>query len=190
MRETVARTGTAVRLAVGRRDAGLVVAATTLGYLLLYLVATRTLLPGTGRVGLLVTDRPLELLLRRNGLVSFEPLARVDLGVATLLVSPVELLLAGGVAALVGLNVGLSYLAWRQPAACGISPGTGLLAAVPALLSGSACCAPVLFVVLGLQVSGLALATLEVLLPVSVALLVASLLLVGRRVQPVAAGGA
>jgi hypothetical protein len=89
------------------------------------------------------------------------------------------------VAGLVGLNLAVSYLAWTQPAACGVGgPASGLAASVPALLSGAACCGPVVLLALGIQVSGILLTTVQYLLPVAVLLLVGSLLLVCRQVDP------
>jgi hypothetical protein len=184
MAELLRQTRAAVALTLDRRDGVLVTVGTAVGYLLLYLVATQALVAGRGRLDLTIAANPWPLLFRSNGVLSFEPIALMDLGLVRLLVSPPEILLAGGIAALVGLNLGLSYLAWRQPAACGISSGAGMFAAVPALLSGSACCAPVLLIILGIQASGLLVVAFDVLLPVSVLLLLGSLFLVARRIRP------
>jgi hypothetical protein len=92
-----------------------------------------------------------------------------------------------GVAGLVGLNLSLSYLAWTQPASCGLGKSsTGAFAAVPALLSGSACCGPVVLIAVGVQASSALLTTFQFLLPAAVVLLLGSLVLVGRRVDPAA----
>lgn len=184
MAELLGQTRAAVALTLERKDSVLVTVGTAIAYLLLYLVATQALVAGRGGFGLIIAANPWDLLFRSNGVLSFEPIALLDLGVLRLLVSPPEILLAGGIATLVGLNLGLSYLAWRQPAACGISPAGGMFAAVPALLSGSACCAPVLLIILGIQASGLLVVAFDVLLPVSVLLLMGSLLLVARRIRP------
>ncbi|PSQ58400.1 MAG: hypothetical protein BRD23_07130 [Halobacteriales archaeon SW_9_67_25] len=88
-------------------------------------------------------------------------------------------------AGLVGLNLALTYLVWRQPKACGIGGKSGgLLASVPALLSGTACCGPVVLIVLGVQASGVLLRGFQFLLPAAMLLLVGSLVLVGRQVDP------
>lgn len=184
MAELIEQTRTAVALTLGRRGGLVVTVGTAIAYLILYLVATRALVTGRGELDLTIAANPWALLFRQNGVLSFEPIALVDLVVVRLLLSPPELLLASGIAALVGLNLGLSYLAWRQPAACGISPGAGMFAAIPALLSGSACCAPILLIILGIQASGLLIVAFDVLLPVSVLLLIVSLLLVARRIRP------
>lgn len=189
MAEGRSRTRVAVAVALGRRDGLAVTIGTASAYLILYPLATRSLVSGGDSLDLIVAEEPLTLLFRRTGFLSFEPIALLDLGVARLLIAPIELLVAGGIAVLVGLNLSLSYLAWRQPAACGISPSVGMVAAVPALLSGSACCAPIFLIVLGIQASGLVVAALDVLIPLSVLLLVASLLLMSRRVEPSDAPG-
>jgi hypothetical protein len=90
-----------------------------------------------------------------------------------------------GIASLVGLNLGLTYLAWRQPAACGIgSSSSGFLASIPAVLSGTACCGPVVLIVLGIQASGIIVTAFQFLLPIAVVLLLGSLVLVGRQIDP------
>jgi len=99
--------------------------------------------------------------------------------------SPLLLGAIGVVAVLAGLNLGLTYVAWRRPKSCGFARSSaGVLASVPAILSGTACCGPVILLALGIQASGLLVATLQWLLPASILLLVGSLLLVAQRVAP------
>jgi len=181
--QTLRRTRTVVTTLLGRRDATLVLAGVSVCYLALYLIAIGRLVPGGGTVGVLVVD-DLSMALRSTGTFTFEPIARVDLGLFSLLFSPLDTLLGLGLAVLVGLNLALFYLAWTQPAACGIEGASGALASIPALLSGTACCGPVLLIVLGIQASGLLLAVFDVLLPLAVVLLLGSVVLVGRNVDP------
>jgi hypothetical protein len=183
-RRTVGRTRRAVALALSRRDGRAVFAVVGVGYLLAYLVVVGHLGPGDGAWGLAVVDDPLTRALRMRSAFQFEPVARLALGPATLLVAPLSLAVGGVLAALVGLNLSLSYLAVRQPAACGLSPSTGAFAAVPGLLSGAACCGPTVLLVLGVQASGVLVSAFSVLVPVSALLLVGSLVLVGRRITP------
>jgi hypothetical protein len=118
------------------------------------------------------------------GTFSYEPVAVVAVGPLTYLFS-LNSVIGLVLAALVGLNLAVTYIVWRQPAACGIgSRSAGALAGIPALLSGTACCGPVLLIALGVQASGLLLTTFEYLLPIAAGLLLVSLLLVGRQVQP------
>jgi hypothetical protein len=55
---------------------------------------------------------------------------------------------------------------------------------LPAVLSGTACCGPVVLIVLGIQASGVLLTAFQFLLPFAALLLVGSLVLVGRQVDP------
>jgi hypothetical protein len=181
----VSRTLAATRAVLRRRDATLVVAVTATGYLLVYLYALGHLAPGIGGFGVTVVSGALGKLFRPElGPFSFTTVARVTVGPVTYLFS-LNTVLGLGVAVLVGLNLGLTYLAWRQPAACGVgSPSSGALASIPAILSGTACCGPVVFIVLGIQISGIVVTAFQFLLPVAVVLLLGSLVLVGRKVDP------
>ena len=54
----------------------------------------------------------------------------------------------------------------------------------PALLAGSACCAPAIVLILGIQVSSLFMTVFQVLIPVSVLLLLVTLKLILDRTKP------
>jgi hypothetical protein len=181
----VARTRFAVTVALGRRDSRLVFASVTAVYTLGYLYALRDLFPGGTRTAMRVVRDPVGRFFQpAPGPFNFEPVALVETELFTFLFS-LNTPLGVGLGALVGVNAALTYLAWRQPAACGFGTASaGLLAGVPALLSGSACCGPLLLIGLGIQASGTLLTAFDVLLPVAVALLVGSLFLVGRQVDP------
>ena len=180
----LARTRDATLLTVRRRDAAAVFLVMTTVYLLAYLRAIGHLSSGLGGVEVVVVDDALAQLFRQaRGQLAFRPVARVSLGPVTYLFS-LNTPIGGAIAALVGLNLALSYLAYTSPAACGIgSQSAGLFASVPALLSGSACCGPVVLVVLGIQASGVLLSAFQFLLPVAVLALFGSLVLVGRQVN-------
>ncbi|MFB6293370.1 MAG: hypothetical protein ABEH60_03825 [Halonotius sp.] len=180
--DTVTRTRAAMVMTLRRRDGQAVFAVVTVVYLLVYLWGIGHLAAGLGGFSVTVVDDPFATLLQSEGAFSFRPIARVALGPFTYLAS-LNTLLGGGVAALVGLNLSLSYLAWRQPAACGIGQSSsGLLAGIPALLSGTACCGPVVLIAVGIQASSALLTAFQFLLPATVLMLIGSLLLVGRQV--------
>jgi hypothetical protein len=151
-------------------------------YLILYLAALQDLsLGGTG-FQVLTTDW--QRMFDRTGAVTFEPIVQVTIPGLTLLLSPVNLLVGTLVALLAGLNLTVTYLAFRQPAACRFNRATGMLASLPALLAGSACCAPAVVLILGLQASSLLITAFQTLIPVSVMLLLLSLVLILRRTEP------
>jgi hypothetical protein len=182
-------TGRAVRFVLGRRDGQTVAAVVGTAYLLGYLFALGDLRPSGPGTGIVVAADPLVRALTRTGPTTFDAVALVDLGPTRLLVSPLNLLLGGFLAALVGLNLGLSYLAWRRPAACGIDARGrrglgGVVAAVPALLSGTVCCGPVVLLLVGIQATGALVTAFAWLLPAGVLALLGSLWLVARGLNP------
>jgi len=181
----VSRTIAAATEVFRRPDATLVVVGTAVGYLLIYLYALGHLAPGIGGFDVTVVSGALEKFFQPElGPFSFTPVGRVSVGPVTYLFS-LNTVLGLGIASLVGLNLGLTYLAWRQPAACGIgSSSSGFLASIPAVLSGTACCGPVVLIVLGIQASGIIVTAFQFLLPIAVVLLVGSLVLVGRQIDP------
>jgi hypothetical protein len=176
------RTADATATTLRRRDGRLVFATVTVAYLLAYLWAVGHLAPGLGGYEVSVVERPLERVLQPElGPFTYTPVARVALGPVTYLFS-LNTVFGGGLAALVGVNLAMTYLVWRQPRTCGIGESsTGILASVPALLSGTACCGPVVVITLGIQLSGVLLTTFQFLFPAAAALLVGSLVFTARQ---------
>lgn len=187
LRGTVGRTGRAIRLSLGSRSGRAVAVGVTVLYLLGYLYAIGMVQPGTGTFGVRVASEPAAQLFRQTfGSFTYEPVALFELWIVTYQFS-LNTIIGLAIGILVGVNVAVSYTAWRQPTACGITSGSaGLVAGIPALLSGAACCAPVVVLLIGIQITGAVLVVFEVLLPLSVAMLVGSLLVVGRQVEPAA----
>lgn len=174
------QTRRSIRVALRRPDTLLIIGGVAVLYTGVYLAAIGHLFLGSVGLGFRTVGAPFVRALQQSGTFLWEPVARFDLWALSFLFSPFNTGLGLLLGVLVGLNLGLAYLAWRQPAACGIRAGSGFLAAIPALLSGSACCAPVLLVVLGIQASGILLVALDVALPIGIALLVGSLVYVGQ----------
>jgi len=182
----LARTRSALGVAVRRRDARLVFLLATAGYLVAYLATVGDLTVATGSQGPLsvrVAD-DLSRAVASLGFFRYGAVAVVSAGPLTYLFSPLNAATAIALAALVGANLALTYLGLVQPRACGLESSTGVLAGVPALLSGAACCGPTILLVVGVQASATLVTAFQYLVPVAAALLVASLLLVGRRVDP------
>ena len=151
-------------------------------YLILYMVALQDIsLGGTG-FQFLTTDwsRALD----RTGALTFEPIAQLTLPAVTILVSPINISIGALLSLLVGVNLTVTYIAFRQPRVCSFNRATGILASVPALLAGSACCAPAVILILGLQLSSLLVSAFQVLIPVSAFLLLLTLALILRRTDP------
>lgn len=191
----VRRTGVAVRAALARRDGRATFATVAAAYVLAYNAGIRHLgLRGSEGAGIgsgpafdvLVVSEPLARAARRVGPFQYEPVALVTVGPVEYLFSPVNAAIGLTLAALVGVTLATSVVAWRGPEACRIGAGAGAAAGVPGLLSGFACCGPTLLLVIGVQASAGLLAAVQWFLPLSVVGLVGTLLWVGSRVDPAA----
>lgn len=170
-----------------RRPIGAVVfVGTTIGYLLVYLWAIGEFrLHRWTAIDWMVVDEPGHRMFEAGpGTYAYEPIAIIEFGYGTFLFSPINTMLGMGIALLVGANMVLSYLAISNPKACGYRSGAGILAAFPALLVGSACCAPAILLVLGIMATGTILAILPWLLPIGIVGLLASLFYVAGTIQP------
>lgn len=112
---------------------------------------------------------------KQRNLFYFEGIAIITLPFMTFLLSPINILFALVLALLVGLNLTFSYVSLKKPRACRGSPIGTLLASLPALLTGVACSAPIILVLLGIQASEAILAFFSALVPIALVLLLITL---------------
>ena len=152
-------------------------------YLLAYLFIIGDLWYSAGGSGFAFEFGSLSNIFRRRSTFYFEAIASASVGPVVMLISVGNLLLGGFIAALVGANLTFTYVSFKNPSACSARNKTGLLSAVPALAAGTACCAPTIFLVLGIQASAGLLALQSLALPVSVALLAVALSMVVPKVD-------
>lgn len=189
----IRRTGFAIRASLARRDGR--ATFTLVG--VLYFVAYGVGLDHLGLrgrvadgvrsgpvVNLFVVSDPISVATRRIAPFQYEAIAAATVGPVEYLFSPVNAALGLALAALVGVTLAVSVVAWRGPSACRIGAGAGAVAGVPGLLSGFVCCGPTLLLVIGVQASAGLLAVLQWFLPLAVAGLLVTLLWVGSRVDP------
>ena len=137
-----------------------------------------------GGEGVAFATVPLDRMFDRTGTVTFEPVARLVLPGVTFLISPLNLGIGVVMACLAGLNLTVTLIAFRQPRACRFNRSTGVLATLPALLAGSACCAPALLLLLGIQATSMMIGVFQVLIPASIVLLLITLKLILERTNP------
>jgi hypothetical protein len=181
----LSRTVTVSRAILRRRDTLAVLAGVAIVYLVAFLYVVQDLAFSGSALSVTVADDPLATMFQSApGTFMHRPVVLLELGVATWEFSPLNTLLGGGIAALVGLNLALSYLAVVQPRSCGVGAGAGVVAGIPALLAGSTCCAPVVVLVLGIQATGTLITVFAWLLPVSILLLLATLVHITGRINP------
>lgn len=174
------RTAPTVIAALRRRDGLAAFLLGAIGYPPLYLASLGHLALGGRGWSVRVVDDPLSRALRPTRPFSFEPVARVVADPVAILVSPLDVTVAFVLAVLVGANLAVGVLVWRSPAACGVGQSAGLLASVPALLTGATCCGPAALFVVGIGATGPLVTALGYAVPVTAVLLVGSLVLVAR----------
>jgi len=180
MRDRLRRTVWTVRAALRRRDGRAAFLIGTLGYPLLYLATIGHLALGGQGWSVLVVDDPVGRAIRQTRPFSFEPVARVVAEPLVVLLSPLDVAVALLLAGLVGANLAVAVAVWRSPAACGVEGSAGLLAGVPALLTGATCCGPAVLFALGVGATGTLLTVFGYATPLTALLLLGGLLLVAR----------
>jgi hypothetical protein len=158
----------------------------------LYLLAIGDIAP-SGRVGrasgawwIEVAPSWTERLFAARAPYLFEPVLAVHpLPQLTILLSPVNLVLGGLLAGLVGLNLAVAAYAAAQATSCQPTGYGRLLAALPALLTGVTCCIPTFLAVLGSSTAAVLLPVVMPLrmlfYPLSLVLLTATLIWGIRR---------
>lgn len=180
MPDRLRRTISTVRAAVYRRDGRAAFLFGFFGYPLLYLASIGHLALGGRGMSAFVVDDPFVRALRQTRPFSFEPVARIVAEPVTLLVSPLDVAVALALATLLGANLAVAVVAWRSPAACGVEGSAGLMAGLPALLTGATCCGSAVLFALGVGATGALLTAFGYATPVTALLLVGSLFLVAR----------
>lgn len=156
------------------------VVVVTVVYLSLYLVAIRQLVVSPGRRALgpavQLVDGWASQMFDQIAPFSFEPIAAIRPAPwLTVFVAPVNIAIGLALAVLVAANVAVAVLYVRRVRVCRTSSFTGILAALPAFLTGFACCVPTVALAIGAQFTVALLAVRSYLLPVAAAALLAAL---------------
>lgn len=117
-----------------------------------------------------------DLIWRQRSPLLFESVAIFQTPLFTLFISIPNLIIGIILSLLVAANIIVSIYSFQALGLRGVR-GLGILVGtVPALLSGAACCAPLLIVFLGIQLSAGLLGVFAFLVPLAIILLLASLL--------------
>ncbi len=156
--------------------------AVALVYLVVFQVAVGDLtIDGAARpVSTLVVANWEGLLFRTRAPFQFEALAVLEAPFLVWLVSPMNITIGMMLGLLTGLQIALVRIARRCAVACGLSPATGVLAGLPGLLAGSACCTPILLILLGVQATASLVTLMGLLIPAAVVFLLLGLVLTLR----------
>lgn len=171
--------GQKLSLILRNRFYRLILLATTILYLMLYLVSLGNIIFGGTSFGMASIEWT--KMFHRNGFLTFEPIYQLTAPGLTVFVSPINIVVGLILSVLVGLNLSVTILAFQQPAACDFNRTSGILASIPGLLAGGACCAPTLVLVFGLQMSAFVVTLSQWMIPIAFGLLVLTLILILKR---------
>ncbi len=116
-----------------------------------------------------------EVVFRQRVPFQFESVAVIEGPFFVWLLAPVNLAFGLVLGALTGAQIGLTSVARKCAVSCGLSPAAGLFAGLPGLLAGSACCAPILFVLLGIQLTASLVTLMGMMVPIAFVLLLGGL---------------
>jgi hypothetical protein len=156
----------------------------SLAFLSLFIVAMQDIsINNSFETGFRTVSDPLSTAFESRAPFQWEPVAQIKAGYLNILLSPLNLSLGLVLAVLTGINLVFSYIAWRQPHICSANKSTGILSSVPAILAGSACCAPVILILLGVQITTALLTFMSFLIPLAVVLLLTNIVVSANKVR-------
>lgn len=156
-------------------------------YVVLYLISIENIIFGsTGYSFSVAQDWSTKIFQQRISFL-WEPIASLNIGFITFLISIPNILLGVLLGFLVGLNVLVSVFSYRMPKVCNIKyKYSSILGFFPAFLTGFACCAPTFLIALGpLATAGLTVFFIEFrvfLIPISILLMLASFIWMLQKV--------
>jgi hypothetical protein len=121
-----------------------------------------------------------EVVFRQRVAFQFESVAILEGPFFVWLLSPANIALGVVLGLLTGIQIALVGIARKCAVSCGLSPAAGLFAGLPGLLAGSACCAPILFVILGVQLTASLVTLMGLMVPIAFVLLLGGLVYTAR----------
>jgi len=149
-------------------------------YLILYLIAIRDIQLTSAQNG--ITFSHLGRVIESSSFLDFRPIIKLTIEPVVIFISPINILIGLIISLLVSVNFLLLYIIIKRPKRCDISDTTGIFASLPALLSGTACCGPIIPIILGLQVTSTFLTLTKLAIPVSILLLLITTYFISSKV--------
>lgn len=158
-------------------------------YLVIYLAATQHLI-FTSRVGqaeslfmLKISPDWSKLLFKMRAPFLFESIGAVYLGNLKIFLSIPNILIGIMLGTLVAANITITYYSFKMLGLQGVRGIGTLLGAIPAIVSGAACCVPTLILVVGLQLTATLATVWSFFIPASFGLLFLSFIWSLHKIQ-------
>ncbi len=159
-----------------------------LGYLGLYSFITQLIVlgPEDFGFGVMILDNWVNLIFRSRAPFNWEPIGFIALGNVRIFLAIPNLIFGLIIGLLVGANLSVSTYTYRARTVCNLTPTSSLFSAIPALLTGVACCGPTFLLSLGIASASVTIAFLTILpflFPLAIFGLVTSLTWSGRKLS-------
>ena len=176
-----------VRQALTSRRSRAILSIVAISYFLFYLVVTGIItFSSQGTFNLFISDSWPSLILRERTPFNWEPIGFLSIGFITFFLAIPNIVFGILTAVLVGANISVSAYTYSARKTCKINPSQSVLAAVPALLTGVACCGPTFLLSLGIASATVTVAFVSVLpflFPIALIGLVGALFWAGWRIN-------
>ncbi|MHA2424001.1 MAG: hypothetical protein ACXAEF_04390 [Candidatus Thorarchaeota archaeon] len=176
-----------VKQALSPRRSKVIMSIVAIGYLLFYFVVTSIItFSGQGDLSLFISESWPSLILRERTPFNWEPIGFISLGAITIFLAIPNIVFGVITSALVGANVSVSAYTYSARKMCRINPSQSVLSAVPALLTGVACCGPTFLLSIGIASATVTVAFVSILpflFPIALVGLVGALLWAGWRIN-------
>ena len=136
-----------------------------LGYLGLYSFITQLIVfgPEDFGFGVMILDNWVNLIFRSRAPFNWEPIGFIALGNVRIFLAIPNLIFGLIVGFLVGANLSVSTYTYRARTVCNLTPTSSIFSAIPALLTGIACCGPTFLLSLGIASASVTIAFLTIL---------------------------
>ena len=157
-------------------------------YLVIYSLITGILVISLNDAGvsLLIVENWPSLIFRTRTPFNWEPIGILSLGGVQIFLALPNMIFGLIVGILVGANISVSIYTYRARNVCKIDPTKSVAVAIPALLTGVACCGPTFLLSLGIASASVTIAFVSVLpflFPIALAGLALSLIWSGWKLS-------
>ncbi|MHA1576368.1 MAG: hypothetical protein ACTSU3_03315, partial [Candidatus Thorarchaeota archaeon] len=188
MRQMLKESITQIRIAMSSKRSKAISTAVSILYLVFYLAITGilTLNFETGSFSFFVSENWMSLILRERAPFNWEPIGILSLGILDIYLAVPNIIFGLIVGTFVGINIAISAHTYKTRNLCKINPSSSILTAIPALLTGVACCGPTFLLSIGIASATLTIAfvsILPLLFPIAIIGLILSLFWSGWRLS-------
>lgn len=134
-------------------------------YLIVYSLITGLIAVNLSEWGfsLLILENWPDLIFRVRTPFNWEPIGLLSLGPVNVFLAIPNMIFGLIIGVLVGANISISTYTYKARTVCNLNPASSVISAIPALLTGVACCGPTLLISLGIASATVTIAFVSIL---------------------------